>query len=48
MDDDGNVIYDENDIEDFEDFCCRYGIDDIDDIDYNSDVIEADIRELYF
>jgi hypothetical protein len=48
MDDNEYVIYDENDIEDFEDFCRWNGIDDIDDIDYDDDVIETDIRELYF
>lgn len=44
--------YDENDIEDFEDYLHYYGIPDEDEviIDDNDDDIEidSDIRELYF
>jgi len=47
MDDIENVIYDENDIEDFEDYLTWFGIPHEDDLDEDEEN-DTDIRELYF
>ncbi len=40
--------YDENDIEDFEEYLHYYGFDNEDDTNVDDDDIESEIKELYF